>query len=114
VDNDIWFPNHIYYEDLATTPRLVARAASIDRIAGTPYHYLVRNRAITRTTSDKHANDMADALPILRDFFVADKVFASVERAWLARVVQAVGWSQNRLTSRPSLCQRAANGFSPG
>jgi glycosyltransferase involved in cell wall biosynthesis len=96
TENDIWFPDHIYYEDLATIPRLVARASSLQRIAGSPYRYVVRKGSITRTNSQKHADDMAEALSILRDFFVADQVFPSVEKVWLARVMQAI-CSQEKL-----------------
>jgi glycosyltransferase involved in cell wall biosynthesis len=90
TSNDIWFPEHLYYEDLATTPRLLSRASAVERIGGTPYNYVVRRGSITQTNSHKHAEDMATALSILRDFFVADNKFGVLEQAWRSRVMQAI------------------------
>jgi hypothetical protein len=68
VENDIWFPPRLYFEDLATTPRLLAKAKRIHFIADASYHYLKRDGSITFSASERHQMDHFKVFDILLDF----------------------------------------------
>ncbi|MCC5975007.1 MAG: glycosyltransferase family 2 protein, partial [Rubellimicrobium sp.] len=72
VDNDIWFPNHIYHQDSATTPRIYCKARNVRFIGGDCYKYLVRDDSVTQSTSDKHLLDRYRSVDVLKDFFIRE------------------------------------------
>jgi glycosyltransferase involved in cell wall biosynthesis len=59
------FPN-IYYEDLATTPRLLARAGTVTQSNRAYYHYCLRRDSITGDFGPRNVFAFAAALAILR------------------------------------------------
>ena len=69
VDNDIWFPNHVNYQDLATTPRVYACAQKILLLDDILYEYLIRPDSISYTHSPKHIIDYLKVFEVLTDFF---------------------------------------------
>jgi len=52
TSNDIWFPEKTLFEDLATTPRLVAKATDIRFIEDCPYNYCKREGSSTFSASE--------------------------------------------------------------
>mgnify|MGYP000380025150 CR=1 FL=1 len=68
VEHDIWFPENLYYEDIATTPRLYAVARDIRMVQGKSYHYLQRPGSITKSTGARQIFDYFTAFDILREF----------------------------------------------
>lgn len=75
VDNDIWFPHHIYHQDAATTPRIYARARNIRFVGGDAYKYLAREGSATLSVSDKHLLDRYRYVDVLKDYFIAEGSF---------------------------------------
>lgn len=71
IDNDIWFPEHIYYEDASTVPRLIDAAKNINTIPGTYYKYFNRKGSATNSTSDKHMLDYLRYADHLKDAFLS-------------------------------------------
>ncbi len=69
LDHRIYFPDRLWYEDLATTPRLYLRA---ERILGLPkpwYRYLIRQGSIIRSGNAERNLDMITAVDTaLTDF----------------------------------------------
>jgi len=59
------FPN-IYYEDLATTPRLLARATTVAQTRRAYYHYCLRSDSITGDFGPRNVFAFAASLAILR------------------------------------------------
>lgn len=59
------FPN-IFYEDLATTPRLLARAATVTQTRRAYYHYCLRSDSITGDFGPRNVFAFAASLTILR------------------------------------------------
>ena len=59
------FPN-IFYEDLATTPRLLARAATVTQTRRAYYHYCLRSDSITGDFGPRNVFAFAASLAILR------------------------------------------------
>ena len=68
IDNNIYFPEHDYYEDMSTTPRILAKAQYIKVIKDTLYLYLVRDQSIMNSVSDKHIIDYLKGFEILSRF----------------------------------------------
>ena len=59
------FPN-VFYEDLATTPRLLLRASSVVLTRKVYYHYCLRNDSITGNFGARNVFSFAAAINILR------------------------------------------------
>ncbi len=59
------FPN-VYYEDLATTPRLLLRASSVALTRKVLYHYCLRGDSITGNFGARNVFAFASAIGILR------------------------------------------------
>lgn len=59
------FPN-IFYEDLATTPRLLARAGTVAQSTRAYYHYCLRSDSITGDFGPRNVFAFAASLAILR------------------------------------------------
>lgn len=74
IENDIFFPNHLYYEDLATTPRILSRVKYIKTIDSCLYHYLVRENSITQTYSSRHMLDYFKVFEVIREFLRDNKL----------------------------------------
>lgn len=72
IDNDIRFPEHCYYEDLATSPRLLRHAKELRTIPDNLYRYVYRETSITRTTSAKHITDYFKVYDLLQTFLEAE------------------------------------------
>lgn len=68
IDNSIFFPTHDYYEDMSTTPKLLAKATSIRVINDCLYNYLVRPESITGSYGAKHTLDYFKGFESLFDF----------------------------------------------
>lgn len=75
VENNIFFPNHLYFEDMPTTPRIIAKASSIKIIDDVLYHYSIRPTSITSSYSPKHILDYYRGFEILVDFLEEHNLF---------------------------------------
>ena len=67
VDHDIFFPEKLYYQDMATIPLLLSKANKINFIEDCLYYYLVRDGSVTTTYSPKHIIDYFKVYEILYD-----------------------------------------------
>ncbi|PFG17169.1 glycosyltransferase involved in cell wall biosynthesis [Propionicimonas paludicola] len=56
----------IYYEDIATTPRILARCTSVALTRRSYYHYCMRRDSITGSFAARHAFAVASALNLVR------------------------------------------------
>ncbi len=75
LENQIFFPEGIYYEDLATIPRLLAKSKNIKIIDKCLYNYLIREGSITNSYSQKHIDDYFKVFSILKNFLVNQNMF---------------------------------------
>ncbi|MCJ2011569.1 glycosyltransferase [Methylobacterium sp. J-076] len=80
TDHDVWFPNHIYYEDLATIPRLIARSSRVAYLGSQRYLYVQRKSSITNTIRDKSILDYIRAFDIITEDLHALDLF-EIQRA---------------------------------
>jgi len=74
IDNNIFFPEHDYYEDMSTTPRLVAKSKYIKVVKDSLYCYLIRDGSIMGSFSDKHIIDYFKGFEILFNFLQEQKL----------------------------------------
>ncbi len=76
VDNDIAYPS-IYYEDIATTGRLLAKADRVAVVREPLYHYCYRATGITGRFSQRNIDSYMTAIGILRDFLYREGLWDS-------------------------------------
>ena len=74
TDNNIFFPNFVYYQDLATTPRILTKAKKISFIDDCLYYYLIRNGSATYSNTPKHVVDYYTVFSLLRDFLRSESL----------------------------------------
>ncbi|KEO96651.1 hypothetical protein EH32_10525 [Erythrobacter litoralis] len=81
TEHDIWFPEHLYYQDTATTPRILTKARHLRFIQDSLYNYLVRPDSISTTASPKHLIDYFKVFDLILSFLedegIDDKFFDS-------------------------------------
>lgn len=88
TENNIFFPDHIYYQDAATTPRIFAFAKNVNIIGGVHYKYLVRSDSVTNKISDKHKLDKYRELDYVKDFFIEKGLYGKYYDAFTRRVFE--------------------------
>lgn len=73
IDNNIFFPENMLFEDFATTPRLMFFSKKVLLVKEAFYHYRRRNDSISKTTSMKHIIDLGKAINIIEVFINGQK-----------------------------------------
>ncbi|WP_319532875.1 glycosyltransferase [uncultured Cohaesibacter sp.] len=68
TENEIFFPEHVYYQDAATTPRIIAKSKRIKVIREILYYYLSREDSATYTYSSKHILDYFKVFDVIVEF----------------------------------------------
>lgn len=84
----ISFPSGIYFEDLSTTPRLLAHASVIAFIDGALYNYRQRQGSIVRSLGLNHILGYMQAFEILEGHFSARLIASSLFRSQFYDMVQ--------------------------
>lgn len=74
TDNEIYFPQYVYYQDSATTPRILAKSKNIRIIDDRLYYYLEREDSATNTYSSKHLIDYFKVFDVLYEFLVKNNL----------------------------------------
>jgi len=95
ADNNLWLPNHVYYEDLATTPRILTFCRCIRIIPDIHYNYLIRSDSTTHTISDKHLLDYIRVFSLLRDFLISQNLIDRYSQEFDAAVNSAFKFHAN-------------------
>lgn len=73
IDNDIFFPEHIFCQDLAIIPSIIYFAKKISFAKDAIYYYRYRNNSVTRNISKKYIDDVFSAMSVLKSFFLSLK-----------------------------------------
>ena len=69
-DHHIEFPENLYFEDLATVPRLLFHAERVKLIPETFYQYTQRQASFMKSGSEKHLRDFKTVQQLLQGFLV--------------------------------------------
>lgn len=99
VDNDIWFPEKIYHQDAATTPRIFARARNVHFIGGSSYNYVLRPGSVTNSHSDKHMLDRYRYVDVLKDFFIREGSYDQLAAAIENRIYSGYAYTAESLAN---------------
>ena len=74
-EHDILFPEGLYYEDIATFPRLYVNSNKVSRVEKPLYHYLYRDSSITGAFSLKKFDDYFNAVEIVNKYLKDNQRF---------------------------------------
>lgn len=100
TDNEIYFPQFVYYQDSATTPRILAKSKNIRIIDDRLYFYLERDNSATYTYSSKHLIDYFKVFDVLNDFLVKNNLMGRYRNEFLDYIDRGVRFhSKNVLKS---------------
>lgn len=89
ADTGIRFPAGIYYEDLATTPRLFSIASRLAFIDGCPYNYRQRNGSIMNSFSHGHISSYVGVFDVLRAHFSHRLVSSELFRCQYCNMIES-------------------------
>lgn len=103
VKNGIRFPNGAYYEDSATTPRLVHAANSINVIHGNYYKYFSRTGSATNTTSDKHIIDRLRDADVKKWYFKSLGEFKKYRKNFNKRLYAGFAFHGGNVAKNPNM-----------
>ena len=80
-DNNIFFPEKVWYEDLRTTPKILLFADRVMRIESEPlYYYLQRSDSIMHTPNyERIVNERTAAINDLTDYYKAHNLYDEYE-----------------------------------
>lgn len=70
---NIWFPDHLLYEDLATIPKILMVSKKTVRVDKCLYNYFVNEESITQTYN-KRVLEMKKVLNILQTFYLENNL----------------------------------------
>ena len=111
TENNIYFPPRVWYEDIRTTPKLIASAKSVVYIDATLYDYYQRGGSIMNTGAKKLARtvEIVEAMEDLRAWFHARGLleqyrealdFLCVDHVLISAIVRVIR-AGGRKTARP-------------
>ena len=80
-EHDIFFPERLYYEDIATFPRLFVHSSKVSRVEKPLYHYLYRESSITGAFSILKFDHYFDAVEIVNQYLKNDPKFQAYQNA---------------------------------
>ena len=100
LDNKILFPPKVAWEDLGTIPKLMLKAKSINFIDSICYSYVNRPGSLSNVASDKHIFDYVRAFDSLKDFLVAEGIYAEEKHNLETLVRFHFSWYAERLLAK--------------
>ena len=92
TDNAIVFPNHVNYQDLATTPRLVFKAGTVRIIGDDCYRYVRRRASATSAYGAKQLLDYFQVFEVLKRFCVEEGIFDRCAADFARAVKSNIGY----------------------
>lgn len=95
--NDIYFPNHVFYQDKATTPRILAKSTYIKIIDDSLYYYLVRPDSATTTYSSKHLIDYIKVFEVLLNFLKDNEIIEHYRDEFVEYVESGIKYHSNNV-----------------
>jgi glycosyltransferase involved in cell wall biosynthesis len=106
VEHNISYPS-IYYEDVATTSRLLIKAERVAIQQKPVYHYCLRSTGITGSFGIKNVNDYLNAVDIIRHFIWDQNLWIAWKRPYRtflrtveAQLFLAITLQMNKLSVR--------------
>lgn len=83
TNNEIRFPEKLYFEDVSTTPRVLINAKTIRIIDKSLYNYYRREGTITSTFTSKHREDLFKAYQIVHEYLLKNNLLEFYRNSFL-------------------------------
>lgn len=99
LENQISFPEHLYFEDLAVMPQLLRFANSIKVIPGDFYRYYVRDGSTTNSYSPKHIIDHFRVFEILDCFLIREGLVHRYGDDFIERICRSLSFHASNVLS---------------
>ncbi|CUH65528.1 putative glycosyltransferase EpsJ [Thalassovita gelatinovora] len=97
TETGVTFPTHMYYEDLATTPRVLRFAKVIKTIQDVLYQYVVRENSITNSYSARHIIDYFRTYDTLWDFFSTEDLLNRYHEEFFVKIGKSLRYHTNMI-----------------
>jgi hypothetical protein len=97
IDNEIFFPDHLYFEDMATTPRILAYTKCVKIIDNCLYHYRIRDNSITNSYGPKHMIDYLKGFEILLGFLKKNNLYDRYREQFMSYIDLCVRFHSNKV-----------------
>lgn len=73
--NNIYFPNHLYHQDLAISPQVFYHTSKMVKLEDLLYYYRTRPNSIVNTVSKKHIDDPTKIMKIIQRFLKEENFY---------------------------------------
>jgi len=100
IDNNIKFPNNVYYQDAATTPVFLSYSKKIRRIKDSLYNYTQRPDNITGGMSDKHMVDYFRVFDIILKFLRNNGLWSAQKANFIRFVDQNIHYHASNVVQK--------------
>lgn len=87
TENDIRFPPRLWYEDMATTAKLYAKAEKILAIPDALYFYVQREGSITHNRNAERNLEIISAVRMILDWYRAEGLYESYQKEFEALTI---------------------------
>jgi len=98
TSNGIEFPEHLYHEDLATTPRVLRHAKDIRIISDPLYCYVQRTGSITKTVSARHIIDYFRTYDVLSNFLQTENLSERYGEEFITKIGKSLHYHTQGLS----------------
>lgn len=103
VDNHIYFPEKLFYEDAATTPLVLLCAKSLNMIGGTPYMYVQRAGSIINSFCDRHIIEYLRVLDVVKEGLKSRGVYSTYKRTFDRYVSAQFDYLSRNVAGNPNM-----------
>jgi len=92
LQNNIYYPKDVFFEDAPTTYKLVYYAKQISTIQASFYNYYHNPKSISNVFSKKHINDLILNINDLQIFLSKHKIYEKYQESYQKRIVSIVNY----------------------
>ena len=107
IENNIFFPEKIFHEDLATMPRIFYYANAITYISKCHYYYFQRDSSTVHAHSNKHVDDYFKVFQILKDFYQERNIFDTMHQSYLGKIYGNLKFFTEKMEERNNIDTKA-------
>ncbi len=96
LTNKIHYPDYVYHQDFATTPRLLHFANRISFCEGSHYYWLNRIDSVTYTIKEKRCHDNFEVFNILKNFLIEHDLYEKHKACFYKTCLQSIKFNVNK------------------
>ncbi|XCP84205.1 glycosyltransferase [Roseburia hominis] len=80
IDNGIFYPERLWFEDLATTPKIMLEAKKIEYISKSYYNYLQRDGSIMSSSKIERNREIITAIDSIIDYICDKGIYNDIKQ----------------------------------